>query len=236
MNEFTFNSKGHYYELNGKRMHGVTTVLGVIAKPALVGWAAKMTAEWIRKNCVNAGDEYIVKELELQEAVKAHTKKKEAGGTKGTDVHSLVEGYIKNCIEHNQGNALSDIGYDDGMLLRFINWSRTNKIKFLESEKKMYSKEWWVAGTCDFTFIKDGKRYVGDLKTMKKVWDRTPFFQVAAYRKMLEEMGDEPYDGTCIVNINKETNELTEHWSYRTEADQDCFEAALALYKNLELI
>ena len=102
------------------------------------------------------------------------------------------------------------------------------------SEKKIYSKEWFVAGTADFTCIIKDKRYVSDLKTMKKMWDRTPFFQASAYMKMLVEMGEEKYDGTVIVNINKETNELTEYYSYDFEADVKSFEAALCLYRTLD--
>lgn len=238
---FTFNPKNHTYELDGKKMTGVTTVLGVIAKPALIQWAADMACNWLKENCSpdphwGDGKWYQVSDEHLEEARKAHARKKEDAGAKGTDVHAQVEELIKFWIAENEGWAMG-IGRNDysKMVQPFIDWSITNNVRFLESEKKVYSREWWVAGTADFTCEIDGKRYVGDLKTMKKVWDRTPFFQTAAYRKMLQEMGEPPYDGTIIVNINKETNELSEHRSYRTEADESCFEAALALYRNLEI-
>lgn len=245
---FTFDPKKHVYTLDGKPLTGVTTILGVIAKPALIGWAAKQTAEWIRENCKHEitvpanypqGSSYYVSELDLQEAVKAHTKKKEAGGQKGTDLHSEVEIYIKKCILEGGRSFLIDsdeiafgVKGSRGLAI-FSKWATDNGIKFLASEKKVYSRDWWVAGTFDFSFEKDGKRYVGDLKTMKKVWDRTPFFQTAAYMKMSEEMGEEPYAGSCIVNIAKETNELTEHWTYDIENDKKAFEAALVLYRQL---
>lgn len=242
MSSFTFEEKGHKYLLDGKPLTGVTTVLGVIAKPVLIGWAAKQTAEWIRQNAqqhdaspdqaIGSQVWYHVNEENLQEAAKAHTKKKEEAGSKGTDVHALVEGYIKKCISINSGNAILD-GQTTRELDRFQNWAVSNNVQFLCSEKRMYSREWWVAGTADFTFIKDGKRYVGDLKTMKKLWDRIPFFQCAAYMKMLEENGEEKYDGSCIVNINKETGELTEHYTYAHEEDKKSFEAALCLYRAL---
>lgn len=222
------------------RYTGVTTVLNVIAKPQLINWSAKMTAEWIRENCnkeitpSQTEHPYFVYEHDLAEAVKAHTKKKEAGGEKGKDLHSEVEMYIKKCIQEADGLAMGDIAITSGGMMSFVNWSRTNKIRFLSSETPIYSREWWVAGTPDFTFEKDGKRYVGDLKTYKKIWGRTPHFQTAAYMKMSVEMGEKPYDGTCIVNINKETNELTESWSYDTAGDQKAFEAALTLYRRLE--
>ena len=67
------------------------------------------------------------------------------------------------------------------------------------------------------------------------MWDRTPFFQSSAYMKMLVEMGDDSYDGTIIVNINKETNKLTEYKSFDFEADIKSFEAALILYKSIKI-
>ena len=238
MSNFVYKEKGHSYELDGKKMTGVTTILGVLGKPMLIPWAARMTAEWIRENCgkwagLDGEDEsYDVTENDLIEAVKAHTKKKEAGGEKGKDLHSEVEEYIKKCLSDTDGKPfLANPGYSKGAEA-FIGWATTNNIKFLSSETPIYSKELFVAGTPDFTFEKDGKRFVGDLKTHKKIWDRIPHFQTAAYAKMLQEQG-ENFAGTCIVNINKETNELTEQWSYALAEDIEGFEAALKLYRLL---
>jgi len=119
--------------------------------------------------------------------------------------------------------------------LAFTDWALDNKVQFLESEKRVYSEEWFVAGTADFTCVIGDQRFVGDLKTMKQMWDRTPFFQCAAYLKMFVEMGDDSFDGTIIVNINKENNKLTEYKSFDFETDIKSFEAALTLYKSIKL-
>ncbi len=72
---------------------------------------------------------------------------------------------------------------------------------------------------------------------MGKIWDRVPFFQTAAYRKMSMEMGEEHYDGSCIVNISKPSEKypsmLSTEWSYDFDNDQKAFEAALTLYRQL---
>lgn len=245
---FRYEDKGHSYYMDGKKMSGVTTILNsVLAKPALIGWAAKMTAEWIRENIkLVAGKKqiagqkrtqmheshYEVYESDLEEAVKAHSKKKEAGGKTGTDLHAMVEAYIKLMLLDKGGVAH---GFDaaDPMVQKFIDWAVENNVKFLASEQSVYHRDLWYAGTFDFSFEKDGKRYIGDLKTHKKLWDRTPFFQTAAYMMASEAMGEKPYDGSCIVNINKETNELTDHWTYDHENDKKAFEAALVLYRQL---
>jgi hypothetical protein len=242
MPNFTYTEKGHKYELDGVKMTGVTTVLGVLAKPALIPWAAKMTAEWIRENCesrtlsvvdnaTESGEvRYDVGESDLNEAVKAHTKKKDEGAVGGKDLHSMVENYIKGCIELG-GDAVPSPEDHNG-LQEFVKWATLNKIKFLTSETPTYSQEWFVAGTPDFTLEKDGKKFVGDLKSYKKIFDRIPHFQCAAYAKMLTEQG-EKFDGTVIVNINKESFQLTEAWSFDLENDVKAFEAALVLYRQL---
>ena len=45
--------KTGYADPNGQRVPGVTTVIGILDKPALVGWAGKLCAEagwWAAKN------------------------------------------------------------------------------------------------------------------------------------------------------------------------------------------
>ena len=52
-----FSRFHHYYaDADGtKEYTGITTVLGVIAKPALISWAAKMAAEYIAENAIVDG-------------------------------------------------------------------------------------------------------------------------------------------------------------------------------------
>ena len=236
MSTLKFNKAKHAYRLDGKPMTGVTTVLGIIAKPALINWAANMAVDYVKENSAGGGLlDYLVSEKVLEEARTAHTRAKEKAGDKGTDIHALVEEYIKKSISENDGRAIGDIPTQEPMLEEFIRWAVNNKVQFLESEKRVYSEKWWVAGTADFTCKINDQRFVGDLKTQKTMWDRTPFFQTAGYMKMLVEMGEEPYDGTIIVNINKEDNKLTEYKSYDWEADIKSFESALQLYRTIKI-
>ena len=138
MKNFTFNKEEHYYELDGKRLYGVTTVLGVIAKPALIPWAAGMACDYINDNAVADDNGKIVfteQELQdiLQKAKVAHRKKKEDAGTKGTDTHSIVELLIKDAIDNNNGVIFGQS--DNEQVKHFIDWAVKHKIKFLASEK-----------------------------------------------------------------------------------------------------
>jgi len=93
---YSFKSEGHQHLWNGKRMTGVTTILGIISKPALLGWAVGLCADYARSQ-IRANKAYSKDDLDgiFEEAKKAHTKKKEQAADIGTLVHSACEKFIK---------------------------------------------------------------------------------------------------------------------------------------------
>lgn len=246
--KFRFDLENHLYflEVDGveKPLTGVTTVLSVIAKPTLISWAANMACDYIKNSPVwrtddDTGNLLIGnKDLEtiLAEARLAHRRKKEEAGMKGTDVHTIIENYIKEAIKDEEG-YIPILGDDEKneQVRNFVKWAIRNNVKFLESEKRLYSEKYWIAGTCDFTCEINGKKYVGDAKT-GNVFDRIPFFQVSAYRFMLEEMKEKDYFGSVIVNIKKDgkfDEEKDVMWSFDYQTDLDGFLAALKIYRIL---
>src|SRR3990167_5977664 len=149
---FTFDPKKHLYELDGKPMTGVTTILSVIAKPALIQWAANEAVKYIEEHSEHpVGKDYQVSVITLTEAKTAHRKKKEDAGSKGTDVHKEVEGLIQDGIDNNNGYIFGQS--DNEQVKKFIDWATENKVKFLASEKQVYSEIHWLAGTLDFLCV-----------------------------------------------------------------------------------
>jgi len=233
---FDFDPKKHVYTLDGKPLHGVTTVLGVISKPALIQWAANEAVKHIADTLaadIQAGFDREYFDSVLSDARYAHRKKKEEAADAGTDVHALVEDYVNECSAQS-GNAFvsTHTSTKYAAILPFLAWATSNNIRFLSTEKRMYSERMWVAGTCDLIFEKDGKTYVGDIKTYKKLWDRTPFLQCAAYSLMAEETEGTRFDGYCILRMKD--GEFEEKWSFDVEGDREGFLAALKLYKTLQ--
>lgn len=255
---FFFDGEGskHDYYLDGKKMTGVTTILGVLAKPALIPWAARMAVEYIEENTTAFVDKLVVKNgktlAELfTEAKGAHARKRDEGGAKGTSTHALVEEWIKFLIGTNDGKQPDHVQGDKKWeaITPFMEWARKENIKFLATEKQMYSKSLFVAGTADFIFEKDGKRYIGDLKTYKKIWDRVPFYQCAGYAYMWEEMNrvlvsgwpnaveykvENPIHGYCIVNLPKERSFKEDEdvlWSFDVAGDTKAFLACVEIYR-----
>ena len=241
--QFEFNKEEHYYTLDGKRMYGTTTVLGVIAKPALIPWAANMAVGYIETEVAkiasdNDGLEYLKVLAQewaniLKEAKSAHRKKKESAGEKGTDVHGMIEIAIKEAIEKNKGFISELLFSDTPQVKHFYDWARNNKIKFLASEKQLYSESMWVAGTTDMVFEKEGKKFIGDIKTSSAIYPEH-FYQMAAYRMMLEEMGEKDFEASAIIRLGKdgkfnEEKDVQYHYDYDT--DKSAFLGALAIFK-----
>jgi hypothetical protein len=238
---FEFDAKKHKYFLDGREMTGCTTILGVIAKPALIQWAANMAVDYLK------GLEHdLLTADDFEAARKAHTRKRDDAAQKGTDTHALVEEYIKFCIAENGGEPQLT-GTEPHSIRPFQEWAQRENIRFLASEQQVYSRSLFVAGTYDFMFEKDGKRYVGDLKTMKKLYDRLPIMQCAGYALMWEEMRgverefehneQHEIDGYCIFNLPKERafdEKVDVPWSWDTEGDREAFTSAVRLYRYLQ--
>ena len=266
---FHFDDKTHHYFYDGKPMTGCTTILGVLAKPALVPWAARMAVEYIKEHAplieTATPKYYEVDEPTLEAARSAHAKKRDTAADAGTDLHAEIEEMVYWTIKMNDGtfkNYPVDLRRQHSPnALYFIDWAIKENIRFIATEQRLYSKELWVAGTCDLIFEKDGKRYVGDIKTYKKIWDRVPLIQCAGYALMWEEMNtverdvmvgpvmgngaracerrsviDQPIDGYCVICLPKERtfNEVDDVlWSHDTEGDKAAFESCVRLYRYL---
>lgn len=240
-----FGKNHHYYadEKGEKEYTGITSILGVIAKPALIGWAARMAVEHIRegasifKNAAGTGGlvdlvgEETSWNLLLEEARTAHTKKKEAAGEHGTDTHALVEEYIKDCIDNGEGEPLYNFQIIMHKIKPFVDWACENVDHFLFSERRMANKDLFIAGTADFAYVdKEGKKVMSDFKTSGSGIYYEMFLQAAAYQLLAEGEGDEPYDYRTVVRLDKKGNfEFAKRYDYET--DKNAFLAALTIYR-----
>lgn len=206
---YSFDTENHIHLFDGKPLHGVTTVLGdIISKgDGIIHWAWKLGKEG-----------------------KDWKDNRDDAGTKGTDVHSLVEEYVGMCIETNEGLAIRTLETNYWSPIdRLTHWASDNSVTFRASEKNVHSQELWIGGICDLVLEIDGKRYVGDVKTSKRIyWSQ--FLQMGAYQLCLEEMGEAPFDGSVIIRLGKDGSFETQ-MSLDTNRDKEGFKHALALYK-----
>lgn len=228
--------KNHAYFADAegtKAYNGVTTILRVINKPALIQWSANCAVDYIEEHGGVGGTVALEVTPEvLKEARVAHRKKKEEAGVAGTDVHSMIEVVIKNAIELSEGFITIDNSGLNNQVDLFIQWAKDNKVKFLASELRLYSQTSWFAGTCDFVCEIGGKLYTGDIKTSSAIYAEN-FIQASAYASALTEMGlYKDFGGVIIVNLPKKGGLKVEE-NYDLEGNFNAFKACLILHKYL---
>lgn len=203
-----YDSKKHAYTLDGtKLLSGVTTVLSATSdKAALINWSANMAVEHVEKNSTQSDRGIWLVEPSVLEAAKtAHTKKKEAAGEHGTDVHALVEEYIKECLLHNEGKPLYACV---APIIPFREWAEGEVDHFIVAEQKLYDEENAAAGTADFFYVsKQGELVVGDLKTFPKLFSVDAYVQCAMYGRMWRLLTGHAPTKAMVVKMCDPTDE-----------------------------
>ena len=198
----------------------VTEALGVINKPALIPWAAKMTTRYL----ADYMGQPITSEL-LDEARKNFRNIRDEAADLGTAVHNWIESYIKKGVK--------DLPDDERILngiTAFLRWTKENDVQFISSERMVYSREHHYIGTMDAEAIVNGNRCVMDWKTSKGIWNEMRY-QVAAYQIAAIEEGSEYAGPRWIIRFDKGTSEFEAHELPLEDLsfDMEAFLAALTL-------
>lgn len=238
MNNYHFDDKKHAHTLNGKPLHGVTTILKYWGDPnPLLNWGVKTAVDYIEKDCeqyqlqgkaIDQSELIAIRKSSLQEARTAHLRKRDKAGDKGTEIHNCLEDLLN--IWMNEGKAPNTKVEVAGAV---INWMESQKITPLASEMNVYSESMWLGGIIDAVIEKDGKKYILDFKTSGTVQTKY-FYQLAAYAAMYEETTGEKIEGGCIVHIPRGQSfnpEKNVYWRYDIEALKQAFMGILNAYK-----
>lgn len=193
-----------YRHSSGARLTGVTTYLGVLAKPSLMNWYASEE----RKGVLAA----MESGKPLPKGPFAERKRDKAADL-GTITHARVEAFLKNDKLDRDGipddlYEKSEHGYS-----RFINWWISEGMTIEESEKVMVMEDIWMAygGTADI-IARDrrGRLTLVDLKTSKKSrsWPYPEIYaQVAAYAVAYETMEGPKIERIVVVRIGKDEHD-----------------------------
>jgi hypothetical protein len=171
--ELRFNVADHkYYKVDPElgnliEQYGVTTVLRIIDKsPALVPWASKKCAEKILRTIPLSDVQNEFKEIMLapitltdftalvMEAKNAHKEILEDAGDIGHMAHKCLEDSIQHAIDHTQGTVqeLHEVPTDEKAKAAAeagFAWMRAHSVRWIGTERKIYSKKYGYAGTAD---------------------------------------------------------------------------------------
>lgn len=200
-----FKESNHSYTLKGKRLPGVTTIIGKAYDKSgvLMAWQLNETIASLLANkdrLIDATTDVEIKEI-LAEAKTAAADKRDLAAEIGTAIHAWVESYIKGEIPEMPDDDKVAEGVNN-----FMKWFDASGIKLKEAEKIVYSKKHKFVGTLDITGERDGKNYLLDIKTGNAIYPEYRI-QTAAYLKADEEERKIKYSGRIILRISKETED-----------------------------
>ena len=194
---------------DGTLVPGVTTVLGVLAKPALVAWANKLGLAGIDVA------KYVDDKADI--GTLAHLFVTDALQGKKTDTSD----FTPNQVDLAQNSALS-----------FWEWEKRNRIEeVLLVERPLVSETHRFGGTQDVYCRIGAERTLIDLKTGKGIYDEH-LYQVAALAALLEENGHK-VDCVRVVNIPRTEDERFEERIFTPkdrETGWEIFRHCLAIY------
>jgi hypothetical protein len=204
-------SKAHVYKLaDGTRVSSVTTILYTLgAAPQIVKWANK-------------------KGLEGTDTDKLRDELAKIG----TLAHALViaqltgqpEDGIKDGYDKSQIDMATNCHYS------FLNWSKGKELKPRLMEEALISEIMRFGGKLDFYGDIDGVLTLLDFKTGSGIYDEH-WYQLAAYRHLLEVNGFEPPVNYTILNIPRAEDESFDvKTRTRLDTEWEIFKSILNIY------
>jgi hypothetical protein len=167
-----------YRNSKGEKVVGVTTAIGILAKPALIPWAYKRGKDG----------------LELYES-------RDKAANIGTIVHERIMAYYKG-YEIDNSNIAPDVWEaTENCMKSFYEWARPRDIKPILIEEPCVSEKYQYGGTFDILGEMDGELTLLDFKTGSNLYDEH-FIQLAGYLQLIREKDYDPQK-IIILNIPK---------------------------------
>lgn len=209
-----------YKNAAGKRLPGVTTVLGVLAKPALLGWYADMEREHVVKwagDLARVPDAHVdfrnwrgvLRDL-VGEPWAANIKRDRAADI-GTVTHARCEAFLHGMELDEEALDAELVDKSMNGFIRFHDWWAAEGLEVVHSELQMVSEAMQVGGTADIIARRrSGALVLVDLKTSKasKWWPYPETFgQVSCYAAMYEETSGQIIEEIHVARIGKEESD-----------------------------
>src|ERR1700756_5125870 len=200
---------GRWYNIDGIELPSVTTILSIVAKPALIAWSAKVEREMVTNASAQlyediAGTPRMSKAAYLMSLAtrlgkeKASQKALQKASEIGSQAHALIEWNLRATLMQDAGPSPRIVDAAQWAFMAFEDWKKSVNLKPIWIEQTVWSKQHGYAGTMDLLAEVDGKLTVVDWKTGKAIYPEA-YLQNAAYRHALREMGHgDPVQGIIV--------------------------------------
>ena len=166
MSGLTFDESSHKYQLDGKDIPSVTTLLNALPQPWMKPWVVNTIADWCvgnpdevyRRATYTADDEPSLRQFfqGLPDALR------DMAGTRGTAVHEIAERLL---VEPEVEVPQELAGYAQSAANFLNDWRITPQVV----ERPLVNRRYWYAGKPDLLGpLPDGRMALVDYKTAAK--------------------------------------------------------------------
>ena len=211
--ELKKSSKAHtIYKLeDGTRVPGVTTICGLLAKPALIQWANKMGLDGYDMN------KYVDTTANI-----------------GTLGHRMIVDYLENGTYGHYEDEFNktEISMAQNSCLSFFEWQASNGLVLEKAEEPLVSEMYRFGGTLDLYGYVKGTKALVDIKTGNGIWFEHEVQVAGGYTLLLDEHNYK-YDKVIILNVPRspdETFDVRVIERNRIESLQRFFKLLVELY------
>ena len=195
-----------YKLASGDRVPSVTTILGILNKPALLDWA------W---NCGKEGLDY--------KAVRD-----DAAGV-GSLAHYFIMCELRGIKPDTSEYSSQDVDRAENCLIKYWGWGKEHPIKPVLIEQPLISEKYGFGGTIDCLATLGEDTILIDYKTGKALYPEM-FYQLAGYRQLLEENGH-TVNGARILRIGREEQgDFEERIVSNLDKEWEVFTHCLGIY------
>ena len=203
-------ARENYYNKAGQKVDGVTTILGLHDKPALLYWAWDLGMKKI---------DFKTSRNELAEV--------------GKLLHHMVRATL---IGETYAHLFKDyhaweVKRAKESFKSFERWRSEHKIKVIKTEYIVISENLQAGGRFDLLSETDGLLTLTDWKTGKRCYKEAKM-QVAAYAAMLEEQDGIKVDRVTVVNLPRGKGEIFDEVSIQ---DRETLQLYLDVFLGLNI-
>lgn len=227
--------KHEYYDEKGKRLYGTTYYTGVIDKSsALMGWVSKMMSLYL---CDKIKEGIKITEGIVGSAKTEYRKVQREEADRGKEIHK----WISDWIAGEKPEMPEDEGVVNG-ITAFLRFQKKYKVKWLKSERLVYSKKFKVPGTLDALGEISKDLVLFDFKSSKPssispdgIYPEYAI-QTGGYQLEYEEETGKKIKYRIVIALDKKTGEFRFRKFEDNEKDKKAFLACLQLKNRLNEI
>lgn len=200
-----YDDAAHEYFVGDEKIPNVSGVVGVIEKPNLGRWRLSEAIRFLYEN-LRPGVEYD--EVDIADMLRQAEMEHILTSTRATDIGSIIHDWIERYIY-----ALADgeelpphpVNKEAQMGTKtFLTWIEKQNVQFLETERKVFSREHQYTGTMDaLVRLESGEIELWDFKSSKRLYPEHGI-QIAAYAHAYTEETGQVIDRLRVIRIPKD--------------------------------